>query len=514
LLRERFLASRKAAHADEAPEVDRYLSIATFFTELVRRPALRARIWPEAGDAGPLPLRERFLRGQLLSAAARLGHAFIDLYLVILQRIGSLDPGAQEAVEGGPDTNSGLETIHAFLDRLEAQRDAGSPPWSAFHELELIATHYRLIVDVNLPEFGAAAETEISLAEARRLAAILLGRQQPVGGMSGAVNRTQVKQFRMPGYPFVLVSTDLLQEGEDLHTFCSEVVHYGISWTPSSIEQRIGRVDRVGSEVERRLRSLDRPPTGAEQLQVYYPYLGDTVEVLQVRRVLGRVNEFLRLMHEGLSMSTRGDSRIHIGRELLSGDPIPPAINDRLTTSFAIDPRDLQGEVRTLAVGPGIAEDAVRRFLSATSAPWPGLAVEWTERERDHVRMGTLRLPERIQPFTLRLRSLADRLLVRCVSPVGIVHHAESDRRFRDEVRRLPGRIMAIELVEDGRYDLAIVEDTLLATSPESDAARIAAIVTRACEAADRIEQILLPDRDRALAEFRDQLERQETRDE
>ncbi len=69
--------------------------------------------------------------------------------------------------------------------------------------------------------------------------------QQPVGGMFGQVNETVVRQFRMPGYPFVLVTTDLLQEGEDLHTFCSAVHHYGIAWTPSSMEQRVGRIDRV-----------------------------------------------------------------------------------------------------------------------------------------------------------------------------------------------------------------------------------------------------------------------------
>ena len=65
----------------------------------------------------------------------------------------------------------------------------------------------------------------------------------------------------MPGYPFVLVTTDLLQEGEDLHTFCSAVYHYGISWMPSSLEQRIGRMDRVQLPAERALKALDRKPT-------------------------------------------------------------------------------------------------------------------------------------------------------------------------------------------------------------------------------------------------------------
>ena len=54
------------------------------------------------------------------------------------------------------------------------------------------------------------------LEETTRLFAQMLGRQQPTGGMSGQVNQTLVRQFRMPGYPFVLVTTDLLQEGEDI----------------------------------------------------------------------------------------------------------------------------------------------------------------------------------------------------------------------------------------------------------------------------------------------------------
>ncbi len=62
------------------------------------------------------------------------------------------------------------------------------------------------------------------------------------------------------------------------------VHHYGVSWTPSSMEQRIGRIDRVRSQTERRLSVLDRPARGDEMLQVYFPHLDDTVEVLQVLR--------------------------------------------------------------------------------------------------------------------------------------------------------------------------------------------------------------------------------------
>ena len=124
--------------------------------------------------------------------------------------------------------------------------------------------------------------------------------------MSGQVNRTLVQQFRMRGYPKVLVTTDLLQEGEDLHTFCSSVHPYGISWTPSAMEQGIGRIDRVRSHTDRRLGNMRQDPVGPDLLQVYYPHLGDSVEVLQVQRVLERMNVFLRLMHEGPGAGAEG----------------------------------------------------------------------------------------------------------------------------------------------------------------------------------------------------------------
>ena len=188
----------------------------------------------------------------------------------------------------------------------------GERRWAAFDELFQIAQNFDLILDVNAPDARITP-----LVETARYFGSILRQQQPVGGMSGQVNKTLVQQFRMPGYPFVLVSTDLLQEGEDLHTFCSAVLHYGIAWTPSSMEQRIGRIDRVRSQSERRLSGTAVLPEGADRLQVYYPHLEDTVEVLQVQRVLRRMDTFLRLMHEGLSVPKGDHRRVDVSREMI-----------------------------------------------------------------------------------------------------------------------------------------------------------------------------------------------------
>ena len=117
---------------------------------------------------------------------------------------------------------------------------------------------------------------------------VTLQKQVPVGRMSGGVNQRLVRQFRMPGLPLVLVTTDVLQQGGDLHTFCRRIAHYGIAWTPSAIEQRTGRVDRIGGLVQRRLDGSPELPPAEDLIQVYYPHLRDTVELLQVRRVLRR----------------------------------------------------------------------------------------------------------------------------------------------------------------------------------------------------------------------------------
>ena len=74
---------------------------------------------------------------------------------------------------------------------------------------------------------------------------------------------------------------------------------YGIAWTPSAMEQRTGRVDRIGGLVQRRLDGSPGPAEAEDFIQVYYPHLRDTVELLQVRRVLRRLNRFLRLIHRG-----------------------------------------------------------------------------------------------------------------------------------------------------------------------------------------------------------------------
>ena len=125
-----------------------------------------------------------------------------------------------------------------------------------------------------------------------------------VGG-SGA-HRVATRQFRTPSLPRVIVCTDTLKEGVDLHLFCDRVLHYGVAWTSGDLEQRVGRVDRFFSQIERRLRSDGAPPDVL--LRVGYPHVVASLERGQIDSVIERQKRAEQLMDSPLA-GTRRDSR-------------------------------------------------------------------------------------------------------------------------------------------------------------------------------------------------------------
>jgi len=496
---ELFASSQRDVHAAVAPDIGDWLEVRTFFTELRRRTELRAAIWPAPTATNACAaFRERELRAQLLAATARLGNAFIDLYVMTIRRLGSLELGAQEAVDDDGDA-LGTGRIEEYLALLDAQRSsAAAGPWRAFHELSEVALHFDLILDVNDPE----ARRRRPLVDSAREFGRLLGRQQPVAGMFSQVNRTAVRQFRMPGYPLVLITTDLLQEGEDLHTFCSAIHHYGISWTPSAMEQRTGRIDRARSQTERRLGQVRGELDGEDMLQVHFPHLRDTVEVFQVRRVLQRMNTFLRLMHEGLTTAPDESRSIDTDREFVTDQRDVPKILEPLRTAFPVRPSDLRGDVRAPAVGQELAAALLARFERIPTMELPGLTVTWDSGTARGTLLGTARLGSRVQPFRLRLFSYGTRAVVRCTSRIGPIA-PERLREFASDVSTLAIRVAAIADEDQCTVDASIDEVLTLPDAADHDAQRIAWVVRRVAEAADCLEKAHVPGQDEDMTALR-----------
>ena len=136
-------------------------------------------------------------------------------------------------------------------------------------------------------------------------------------------------QFRMPGFPYVVITTDVLKEGEDLHTYCSDIYHYGIAWNPSDMEQRTGRIDRINSKSYFKLKEAEEV-TFDNSLHVFYPYLSDTLEVNQVAKVFKKMNAFIDTFYD-VTIKIEKESTT-ASDEIVSH--IPPQIKKQLSSKY------------------------------------------------------------------------------------------------------------------------------------------------------------------------------------
>ncbi len=477
--RQRLYRARKSPwHGD--PGGPEWLARGTFFS-LLRASPLGDHLWPGAGAIrGGSALAEREVRRELMASTLRLGHPFVDLWLTAVRLLGVLSPGEAE-VRIGTETLAG-----AFLERLHTQRD-GARAHNAWHELSSLATHHRLIVDVN---FSSVGKTE--LADLRVYFQAHLSRQSPALAMSGSSKSSQaLTQFRMPGYPLVLVATDVLQEGVDLHTFCGRVVHYGIAHTSSATEQRTGRIDRIGSLAHRRF----RPDDDLTRLQVHYPHLLDTVEPLQLRELYRRMDLFLRLVHDGLGRVEEETSRVSLtdGMQREVRYPAPPT--ERLKTAFDVTTEgpdnDLVGDPLLLLTDIYMDWDAldgtVRSLLRDVRRP-----------QREPRWIGEVEVPgpdghPRRQPVDVSLRSRRDGrgAYARVKSPVGAADLADGRTagRFLRRQSTLVGVVVTLEARGSRRRPFVVLRCDMPLVGYEDPSGRISRAIRAVATQADALEQ-------------------------
>lgn len=469
------------------PSPERYLGLRTFFTELVRREKLCEALWPapSAPSSKDAAFGEVFLekerRRRLLSSAIRLGHPMVDLWLLYVQLAGTLAPGKLDEADAAEDESPAKDVgmaerlAAAFVDLLDRQRTATGPlsgPTS-FMELSRLATDFPLLVDVNFHEMRSLPLSALSNYIADRL-----GQQQPIAGMHGGVLRRTVSQFRMPGYPYVLITTDVLQEGEDLHTFCDRIVHYGISWTPSAMEQRTGRVDRIGSLVQRRLETPEKQAQVTENdfLQAYFPYLRDTYEYVQVGVVFGRLNRFLEMLHDLRLSHGHQSSEVEVGRQIHEKaaevfkafrEPLKSGfeIAETLTPKGPLQPILNAANVESLAHFQKVKDALCSRFYIADwhdgGHQCGGVAFVCEQGLVARLN-ATSAASARRQPFSLALRTThGGALLLRCETQIGAVSDGERIEQVFALQRKNPELKICAVRDEDGCFRLSARRDLL-----------------------------------------------------
>ena len=110
-----------------------------------------------------------------------------------------------------------------------------------------------------------------------------------------SISRVQ-KCFNTTFFPDVIVTTDVLKEGIDLQVNCSNIIHYGIAWTPGDMEQRIGRIDRYFSKV---YRDYDENKGDKnEKLQVKFIYMENSLDEKQTVNIINKMTKDIEYMEE------------------------------------------------------------------------------------------------------------------------------------------------------------------------------------------------------------------------
>jgi len=126
---------------------------------------------------------------------------------------------------------------------------------------------------------------------------------RPYGGRTAAPIGMSAKRltamFNTPFAPDLLVASSVMGEGIDLHLECRHVIHHDLDWNPSVLEQRTGRLDRVGALTEH----------AGLPIEVYEPYLAGTHDEKMFRVVKDRAGWFDVVMGRPVGMDERVTDR-------------------------------------------------------------------------------------------------------------------------------------------------------------------------------------------------------------
>jgi SNF2 family DNA or RNA helicase len=141
------------------------------------------------------------------------------------------------------------------------------------------------------------------------------------GGMSGPEKDRAVENFRNQAR--VLLATEVGGEGRNLQ-FASVLVNYDLPWNPMKIEQRIGRLHRIGQQHEVQIVSLCNAHSAEERILDVLDRRIHLFELVvgEVDLILGRAldeKEFDERVFD-IYASTRDEAAVHQEFEALADD--------------------------------------------------------------------------------------------------------------------------------------------------------------------------------------------------
>jgi superfamily II DNA or RNA helicase len=205
--------------------------------KLPRRTAITIKAEPAAGEAeayaGVADAARALVAG---SGTGGVGRQRLMLHH-LLGAAGSSPVAASSAAARIADKLDGDKTWRAIADRFTAI-PCGGKEAALINLLRRNADEKKLV-------FVQSRETLKHLAA--RLEAEGIGHARFDGSMSGPDKDAAVAVFRE--HSSVLLCTQTGGEGRNIQ-FCNTLINFDVPWNPMAIEQRIGRIDRIGQTRE------------------------------------------------------------------------------------------------------------------------------------------------------------------------------------------------------------------------------------------------------------------------
>ncbi len=206
-----------------------------------------------------LKAHEKFLAAQPQRLMASCMTASLERFLSADVEEQDDDLDDDEDVAADVDPADGPRTRRPLIAAIRRRIEARWPTRARLiRELEDGDTKYGLLVQKLREHFRERPDAKLVLFSSFRGTVDYLGQRLARDGISNLVVKggdpggtdAALQRFERPDGPGVLVSTEVSSEGVDLQ-FCELLINYDLPWNPMRVEQRIGRLDRIGQKASR-----------------------------------------------------------------------------------------------------------------------------------------------------------------------------------------------------------------------------------------------------------------------
>ncbi len=263
------------------------------------------------------------------------------------------DSGDGPTRYAGLDLQGEIKVLEHFVSDLESRppdepkmallHDLLSDVFAAGHPSAVVFTQYTDTLDYLREQLLPTYWTQILCYSGRGAQ-----RWDPAANAWANIAKQEAKDLFRRGEARIMIGTDSMSEGLNLQT-CDQLVNFDLPWNFTKVEQRIGRIDRIGG----------RPAVHVTNL-----FYQDTVEEDIYRRIKDRHDWFTQVVGKAQPVLSATESLIQkaamgelstdeVGAELseileqLEGSPIDPADLDSIPVhdrelAPAMDLRGLQ----------------------------------------------------------------------------------------------------------------------------------------------------------------------------